>query len=265
MQESAEGDTEIVYCRKPLSFVLPAMQDFQAKKNPFKPSFKLSGSEVHILSSRTTIAMAKPTPPIKKFLSLTPTAQQRTRVEWARVPKPSLFAAEPDDISNESFNEDTKVSTSQALPKIADTATKAEEVADESKSETTRGLREGVPKYKFTVTKEIEYHFQQLAKIGFIPMEEVTKRCFLLAEPPARRSNKTLVLDLDDTLVHTIHPKLNYAAIHLDKDNIKTIMYEDPFTKTLTPIKVVLRPHAREFLTTLKLCYELVVRQMVCT
>jgi hypothetical protein len=277
MKEAEEESNDVEYCRKPLTFVLPGLRDSQAKKNPFKSFVKLKTMDfpVHMPTMSPTIAQPEPEPaPIKKFLSLTPTSQRRTRIDLTRIPKPSLFAAEPEEITNKSFEEETKaapvpgpVSNSHpASGKALCLPPKAEGPFTQSKKiQSSPNIQDGgfedVPEYEFSVTKEIEYHFQQLEKIGFISMEEVAKKFTLLPElsPTIARTRKTLVLDLDDTLVHTIHPKLNYTSIRMNKADIKSVVYEDPALKSLIPIKVVLRPFALRFLQEVKPLFELVV------
>eukprot|EP00826_Nyctotherus_ovalis_P061295 TRINITY_DN8706_c0_g1_i1.p3 TRINITY_DN8706_c0_g1~~TRINITY_DN8706_c0_g1_i1.p3 ORF type:complete len:104 (+),score=1.52 TRINITY_DN8706_c0_g1_i1:553-864(+) len=78
-------------------------------------------------------------------------------------------------------------------------------------------------------------------------------------EPAERKSNKTLVLDLDDTLIHMINPKFKYSNMNVCHASARTVIYKDQDTPTFNSTKIIIRPHALKLLRELSQLYEIVV------
>ena len=74
-----------------------------------------------------------------------------------------------------------------------------------------------------------------------------------------RSTNKTLLLDLDDTLVHTINTNFDYSMVNIDYNRAKTVIYKDDNSLNFTAIKVIVRPYAVKFLEELSKIYEIIV------
>jgi hypothetical protein len=177
-----------------------------------------------------------------KWLSLTPTSLKRTKLDMIKVQKPSAFSNEPPSPISDDEN---KIINGKEEKKGVnhDTPSFPEDEED---------------KYKAKLTKEIEHYFRELPNIGFIAMEEVVNKFTKLPERKGT-NKKTLLLDLDDTLVHTIDPKLNYKTIQINSLDVKNSMYHDPYLNSIISIKVIIRPYAIKFLQELKSFYEIVV------
>ncbi len=249
MKNSEKGSAnEVMYSRKPLTFILPALRESQAAKNPFKKFVRMSTMD--------TISVARTLPQgidgsyFKKFHSLTPTEQHRAKISLEKVPKPSLFVSEPLDTDPDC--EDSKGTAAEETKGPQREAKEKEKSQAEEEQQQESG-------YELKLTKEVLHNFKELEKIGFIPIEEVSKKYVVLPETKGKLSNKTLVLDLDDTLVHTLDPSLNYSAIRIDKNEIKTAMYMDQSSSTMVSIRVIVRPNAIKFLQELSPIYEIVV------
>ncbi len=111
--------------------------------------------------------------------------------------------------------------------------------------------------YKIQLTREVEHNFQQISKGKMTTMEEVLLRQVVLpGDGPI--SKKTLILDLDDTLVHTINPAFNYAALGVVHTNVRTTLYQDPSFEVFS-INFVIRPYAIQLLKEMSQLYEIVV------
>eukprot|EP01022_Parablepharisma_sp_SALTPOND_P007985 TRINITY_DN135024_c1_g1_i1.p3 TRINITY_DN135024_c1_g1~~TRINITY_DN135024_c1_g1_i1.p3 ORF type:complete len:321 (-),score=30.80 TRINITY_DN135024_c1_g1_i1:2943-3905(-) len=239
--EEKASAAQITYSRKPLSFVLPALRESQAAKNPFRKFYLRLKTTTNIKVTGSSLQGTSDPPPVKKFHSLTPTQQKRTKVTLEKVPKPSLFVSEPVE-GDSSPLEDYENSEKEEL----------------KKGEKDKELQE--PDYEITLTREVMYHFRELEKVGFVSLEEVRKKSITLPDVKGKKkSNKTLLLDLDDTLVHTVDPNLNYSSIKIDTANVKCTMYLDPYLSSMVNLKVVIRPNAMKFLQEISPFYEIVV------
>jgi len=235
-QSVSEIKDHNLYARKPLTFILPALKTSQAEKNPFKRKQFLK------LRTTTTIGITKTAsdcsfeskPLITKAHSFTPTEQKRTKITLEKVPKPSLFVSEPLE---------------------GDTACDEFSPLEEQKSK----IKEEDPAYEITLNKEVMYYFNELEKGWFLSMEDVSKKFVSLPEVKGKKSNKTLLLDLDDTLVHTLDPNLNYSVVNIDKANIKNVTYADPVLSSIVNIKVAIRPDAVRFLKEISPYFEIIV------
>lgn len=242
IKQYEDSESEITYTRKPISFILPALENSQATKNPFHSRLQgktmpASFQNLHVNTSRDVTESVK-----VRWLSLTPTSLKRAKLDMKKVQKPSTFANEPPSPTSE---DEKKIETSKEERKIVNFDIPSFPEDEEEK-------------YKAKLTKEIEHYFRELPNIGFIAMEEVIKKYTILPDHKGKQKN-TLLLDLDDTLVHTIDPKLNYKTIQINSQDVKNSMYHDPYLNSIISIKVIIRPFAIKFLQELKSFYEIVV------
>lgn len=225
-----EFDAESGNTRKPLVFILPALDSTEEFDDSLKD--KLVAKTLPFKFDLLHPSATQSENTIKKWLSFTPTAQKRTKIDMIKIQKPSTF--ENENSLSPSFEEE--------MINI--------ELKEEQKSS-----EEG--KFQVKLTKEIEDNFKQLPEIGFIPMEEIVKKFINLPVMPGKQSNKVLFLDLDDTLIHTMNPKLNYKAIKINPNDVKAIMYSDAFSKSVISVKTIIRPFLSVFLKELKPIYEI--------
>ena len=94
--------------------------------------------------------------------------------------------------------------------------------------------------------------------IGEATPEEIIEREIVL-KPSNKKSGKTLILDLDDTLIHTINPLFDYSALNISYGRAQTVMYKNNEGPSFETIKVIIRPHALKFITELSSLYEIIV------
>ena len=232
------SSTDVTLLRKPLSFILPILHESQAEKNPFKRNYIKASSLKMDRNPTTEIAKSGSNANgLKKTGASTPAAQGRAKASLEKTPKPSLFSSEPADEAEQ------------------DNHSMAAAVKEEKKIDT----KERLPEYEVVLTREILYNFKELDKIGLTTLQEINNRSVILPEVKGRSTSKTLILDLDDTLMHTMDPQLNYSSLQMDSDAIKQVRYADPLTTSLVSTNVVIRPGAAGFLKEVRSLYEVVV------
>lgn len=115
-------------------------------------------------------------------------------------------------------------------------------------------------KDKLKLSPYLKDEFDVIASLP--PILPETIEAYSLKLPPPKRTkltNKTIVLDLDDTLVYVItDEKLQEAQIN-SKVNIERTRYIASKTGKATEINVVIRPYALEMLKQLSAYYEIIV------
>ena len=132
--------------------------------------------------------------------------------------------------------------------------------SEKAPSDTAQCVR-AITSYNVTFSREVEHNFAILRKLLLATPEEVALKMLPLSnsETIGRTSKKTLFLDLDDTLVHTINPYFDYTSLNVAHTDVKTVLYQDSTTSEIFSIKVVVRPYAVQFLRELSSVYEIVV------
>jgi CTD small phosphatase-like protein 2 len=132
-----------------------------------------------------------------------------------------------------------------------------EELEEANKASTTKKFITGDT--SASLSCEVISHFNTICEMSLTMEEEISKRAVELCKTPKGSSGKTLVLDMDDTLIHTLIPIFNYSKIKFNYNNPKTVMYKDEGTLTLYTAKVIIRPYALELLKELSKLYEIVI------
>ncbi len=90
--------------------------------------------------------------------------------------------------------------------------------------------------------------------------EKAREKAKLIVLPEVtKRSNKTLLLDLDGTLFCTLKSNTTTTA-NVDPASVHTISYKDFAFTNKVSLQVVVRPYAKELLRELSQVYEIVVR-----
>jgi hypothetical protein len=112
--------------------------------------------------------------------------------------------------------------------------------------------------YQSVLTEEIIQNFQCMEDVLPALECELESLCFSL--PPS--SKKLLLLDLDETLLHTLNPALNYDSSGLALDSVQAVSMPAEDGTGDTELYVVLRPYARELLQTLSPIYQIVVTSL---
>eukprot|EP00826_Nyctotherus_ovalis_P028265 TRINITY_DN2234_c0_g1_i1.p1 TRINITY_DN2234_c0_g1~~TRINITY_DN2234_c0_g1_i1.p1 ORF type:complete len:342 (-),score=25.07 TRINITY_DN2234_c0_g1_i1:432-1457(-) len=244
----------IKYLKRPLNFAFPAVQSSQFDKNPFQrtsgPKQKAkSVSAINLSQKAIQIAHVN-----SKHKSCVITKKYKVRGNLEKLPKPACItseADEPEEILNGELNKLKKSMSNNSIPKN-----------ETISQETIMSKAEGV--YKMQLTGEVVYNFRELQLIKVPGREEIGRRKILLPKPTKlKKSNKTLFLDLDETLVHTMQANLDYSLVPIDPQAVRTTTFLLSATNKLLNLKIVFRPHVREFLKELSAMYEIVVYKTI--
>jgi len=232
MNYNEDTDTTAISVKEPFKLTIPHLNDMQAKKNPFCKSSSLETSLISKISIMTTVH--------KNFHEYEG-EDQVIVIKIPCLPRPdSVRIPIPED--NESEVEEP----------ISD-----DELKDADELSTTKEVITG--RTSVSLSYEIIVHFNTMRNMPLTLKEEVYARTVELCNQPKGSSGKTLILDMDDTLIHTLISSLNYSKIRLDHKNAKIIMYKDEDKLTLYSAKVIIRPYALELLKELSKIYEIVI------
>ena len=227
-------DYETVYMWRPLNVAVPDMGNMQARKNPFNKQSKLKTCD-HI-DCKSLLPHIKEQQIINNF-SKTVANLKDCSLNFFKL------ITDDEDIL---FSEITETITESNCEWASEDSISNHKTNDMSS--------------KPVLTKEMAFNFGIIQGVVFPTLEEIkNKTVNLRTDKSTRLSDKTLLLDLDDTLIHTINPKFDYSLINIDHSSAKIIFYKDPETSSLHSIKVVIRPYATELLQQLSKYYEIVI------
>ena len=109
------------------------------------------------------------------------------------------------------------------------------------------------------MTDEIKKNFDIIIDLPDTDECEIISRKVNLPKPMRKLTNKTLVLDLDDTLVHTLSDKKVYSQKDLKNLEINSVSYFDPKKGLKIAIKYIIRPYALSFLQNIFPFYEIIL------
>lgn len=235
MRLERKAEEEVYYCKKALKVAVPVMGDEQSRKNPFS-----KGAQDSTLSSTQhgTLFKLDEVNALNKRSNTVRTAElQFPRPASTQIPKPCRSSTEqPDDCFDWLVDNETGSGTEE------------EKVA-------------AVGKHRARASKEVEYNFKILRTLPLPSEEEVKLREVELSCGCGniRSSDKTLILDLDETLIHTINVSLDYSAVNIPQKKVHSIFYKDQEDPSINIVKVIIRPYALDFLERLSQTYEIVV------
>lgn len=219
------------YLRKPLRVAVPVMDDVHSRKNPFSRTLY---SNTVTSTQGGTLSDLKEKESLKK-------RSNTVRIKVDELPRfPINQILMPHRLDGEGL-EDWMI---------------GEKIENEGKRTGEETKIEGTEKDQVSITEELKHNFKIIRTLS-LPTEEEIKS---LKIPFPETSKKTLVLDLDETLIHTIDPSLDYSALNVKRKEIKPIFYRDNKNPNVYSIKVLIRPFAIEFLKELSKDYEIVVK-----
>jgi len=113
---------------------------------------------------------------------------------------------------------------------------------------------------KLQLTKEIEQNFDIMKCLRLSSIEEVKFKELNLPYPKTRRtSDKTLILDLDNTLIYAVNPLLNYSAMDICCNKAESILINNNKNSDKLCVRIMIRPYAKELLKELSKIYEIIV------
>jgi len=120
------------------------------------------------------------------------------------------------------------------------------------------------PKAKYVVdddsfTPEMLLSFRKIPSMPKLTPDLISKNALILKQRPNVLSDKTLILDLDDTLI-TDHPVLDEKEfVTVDKSALRTFYLNEDDLSITNQEKFVIRPYVLELLEALYKIYEIVV------
>ena len=109
------------------------------------------------------------------------------------------------------------------------------------------------------MTDEIKKNFEIIKDLSETTQSEIESRKVQLKKVDKKLTNKTLILDLDDTLVHTLNEKKTYSQKDLNLLEINSAFYIDPKKGLKSPVKYIIRPYALSFLQNIFPFYEIIL------
>ena len=114
------------------------------------------------------------------------------------------------------------------------------------------------------LTEELQSYFKVMSSLEPVKDEEIqVRKVGLKNSVKPKYSDKTLILDLDDTLAHTLLPNVNYSTWMFSESEIKNTSYIDAKSGLSEKLKVVIRPCAIDMLKQLYELYEIVVNASI--
>ena len=112
-----------------------------------------------------------------------------------------------------------------------------------------------IDKMSSLFTEEIIYNFQIIQSLTPLESWEISSIAVALPKAPEKKELKTLVLDMDETLLHTKSPYLDYTKVDISLEDIRKI--DIPYVAK--EYSVILRPFLQTFIRELAKLYEIIV------
>ena len=109
-----------------------------------------------------------------------------------------------------------------------------------------------------TMSNEVISNFNVIEKIDGVTMMDILRRKVILTFPKGRKTEKTLLLDMDETLIHTLNPMIHYPKC-IEMSKIHSLTFNDPVTCTHEKIDIVIRPYAIELLQQMHPLCEIII------
>lgn len=224
------------YTRKPLNVSVPTLGDMQFSKNPFNKFFQPSNCTQRKVNCT-----------INFHADNTLKASKSSRFYRSpTMPKPESIKIQ----ENTGLLMEVEEGTDEEKCGWITESTKEEEnILEELKA----------CDYAATITPEVEHNFNIIQHLDEVDMDEIMMKFMKLNRKTENLKDKTLVLDLDDTLIHTINPFFNYPTMNSIYKEAKIVTYKNIETSELVKIHVLIRPHAIRLLKELSQLYEIVV------
>lgn len=232
-----QKETEVIgYVRVPIKFKIPDSSDMQARKNPFNKA--THGSTLNNDKSQCSIAF-KDTK-LSNIHSHTFSAtdsQSLPRPDSVLIPSHSL-----------SLNDFAECITEDQCEWMSELGSESNIIEDVKKKKID---------YTAVLSREVVYNFNIMSLSNFDTNADFKSK--MIAVPGISKSKKILILDLDDTLTHTMNPSFNYSHINITDIKPKTLLYKNPESMFLNTIKILIRPNAIRLLEELSKYYQIIV------
>ena len=232
--------TTVAYIRAPLKVAIPSLGDLQSHKNPFsKPkayaTISLSGSKLLPNTQNMNLLGAHAnTVPIG--IGITPPHPNSVPIQRHKLPSFDIDECITGDIHSFQYDDSSELSS-------------------------WGGSKIDINQYKVELTNEVIRNFKIIQSINFNTKKETKFRKVMLGKDSTNK--KMLLLDLDDTLIHTMNPGINYENIDINEGMKHNVFFKDLDTMTINSIKVIIRPYAVRLLEELSQFYEIAVISVI--
>eukprot|EP00829_Urostomides_striatus_P002014 TRINITY_DN1217_c0_g1_i4.p1 TRINITY_DN1217_c0_g1~~TRINITY_DN1217_c0_g1_i4.p1 ORF type:complete len:316 (-),score=64.45 TRINITY_DN1217_c0_g1_i4:53-1000(-) len=261
MKRNIEDENDTVYVKKPLKFVIPHFGDSQSSKNPFFHSLQSYTMKCPVSQKIKNTFEETPDLEIHAAYTLS-TNFTRQQLKTVRVERTMPISPDMGDCVSLQTEWITE-SDWDILTESVDEGFAIQTIESNANSNEVQNLNieSDSNRYAIDYCPEVNFNFEKLLKAPFISQSEINLKGIFLPKThkPKKRSNKTLLLDLDDTLIHAINKSFDYSRINIVHKNIKTIQIEDELTHEDREIQFIIRPYAIEFLKKLSSIYEIVI------
>ena len=108
-----------------------------------------------------------------------------------------------------------------------------------------------------TMSKEVVDNFNIIESMREIPYEQIHKRKINLKFPPKKETKKTLILDMDDTLIHTLRPYNDYPESQVPKSTVIPLSFQEYGYNSY--FSIVVRPYALQLLKEMSPLCEIII------
>ena len=109
------------------------------------------------------------------------------------------------------------------------------------------------------VSDYIKRQFRIISTLRPTINDELKNMSVKIPQPRKKVTNKTLIVDLDNTLVYAMSPKMFSIKRISDEIDVRSVSYVDSSKKTLVELKVLIRKYALDMLKELSEFYEIIV------
>ena len=232
-----QKETEVIgYVRVPIKFKIPDSSDMQARKNPFNKA--THGSTLNNDKSQCSIAFKDmKLSNIHSHTFSTTDSQSLPRPDAVLIPSHSL-----------SLSDFAECITEDQCEWMSELGSEINVIEDVKKEKTD---------YTAMLSREVVYNFNIMSLSNFDTSSDFRSK--MITVPGISKSKKILILDLDDTLTHTMNPSFNYSHINITDTKPKTLLYKNPESMCLNTIKILIRPNAIRLLEELSKFYLIIV------
>ena len=231
--------------KKSLSSEIPYMGDMQASKNPFS-----KGKVTSLLRNSCPDKIESPTP--EPEAKCAPFSIIGVKDKSTQVQNPSLHSANLSVYLMKGFKK-LEASTPRETSTKIDQSTYERKVSVDN----TKSSREERTK----LSSEVKRNFKKLIKLTLPTIGEIACRRVMLPpiESLKKKTNKTLVLDIDGTLIYKINSSSFDDSLNEGQSKQIPVTYKDTLTSNSCSVKVVIRPYAIRLLQELSPLYEIIV------
>ena len=250
------------YVRKSLEFKLPFFGEPQAAKNPFSAICKTKSMMQCI--NLSLVEIADETRPRKCITTIHKWKKFETCADFKQIQKPrqeledsmEIIPTDQFEEDEEQIPEESEIITNP--PPSRHNSQNMQDFVIDTKTNTIEKLTL-LSEFSVCLTEDVEKQFAIMVNRGFIAMDEVAKKSVKFPQILEKEKMNTLLLDLDDTLVHTMNWGTDYSKTIIDHKDVKQIIYNDKHANMLITLQVILRPYVKEFLKEMSSMFEIAV------